>query len=119
MINKTRAIELLEKAVELKGPEYVDPKSESPNGCSYVDRDTCGCIVGTAFYANGATLRQLLRMDVKAGSIIDYSNDELPEELTQSAQWTFYEAQMHQDAGEPWGNAVDRARAYADRLEGE
>lgn len=119
MINKTRAIELLEKAVELKGSEYVDPKSELAAGCSYADGDTCGCIVGTAFYINGATISQLLRMDVEAGNVVDYSNDELPEELTKSAKWTFYEAQMHQDSGKTWGNAVDRARVYADRLEDE
>ncbi|MGW3992207.1 hypothetical protein ACWEF6_01845 [Amycolatopsis sp. NPDC004772] len=115
IIDKPKAIELLERAVAEKGADYVDPGSQwGKGGCRYVREDACGCIVGHAYFYAGATLEQLKGMDNHPDDpgVATLAYDELlPVETTPDAVSAFEVAQRSQDRGESWGTALEKAKA--------
>lgn len=117
IIDKAKAIELLERAVAEKGADYVDPQAK--NVCAYVNDDgvTPSCIIGHAYFYAGATIAQLDEMD-RQGSIegiVEHAGGEgvLPVETTPEAIAAFMAAQDRQDAGNTWGCALQAAKAVA------
>jgi hypothetical protein len=115
VIDAAKAVELIEKAVEQNGADYVDPYAKESGGCRYAHDDgTPGCIVGTAYFIAGATVEQLVRMDGDLSlDIRGFTSDELPAETARDAREVFAAAQEAQDHGKTWGEALDAARKAA------
>lgn len=120
VIDRHQAIELLERAVEENGPDYV---YDSGPGCDYVRTDwdandnpiyAPSCIVGHAFYYLGVPIEQIVVLDHQAHGGIAHVAHNLPEllgvELTREAEDVFATAQDKQDNGIPWGEAVESAK---------
>ncbi|MGV9364505.1 hypothetical protein [Amycolatopsis sp. NPDC003731] len=121
MITKTKAVELIERAVAEKGADYVDPNS-TYGRCTYansrVKPTACGCIVGHALFYEGATVAQLHQLDKQPKSsilaLLDWDQlDALPVEIDKDAARVFMAAQRVQDTGHTWGLALERAREAA------
>lgn len=114
IIDKAKAIELLERAVAEKGADYVDPAALAPGGCVYTINGHPACIVGYAYFYAGATLGQLSRLNA-FGSIdgVLASDVELPIDTEIEAINAFAAAQEEQDSGWSWGVALEAAKAVA------
>ena len=118
IIDRDRAVELLEKVVEAKGRdyEYAPPTDGQGNdiGCVYFAPDGASCcLVGHV----------LAELDVKPEHLDADGEDLKPNEagidilmvdgveLTDAARYVLLEAQRQQDYGYTWGRALDRAKA--------
>ena len=120
MITKTKAVELIERAVAEKGADYVDP--HAGGRCSYandrVEPTAAGCIVGHALFYEGATVAELHELDgLPVSSVMmlidSEARDALPVAVDEEAARVFMAAQRAQDVGETWGSALERARQAA------
>jgi hypothetical protein len=115
IIDMDRARELLDRAVQEKGGDYVDPDSGPNTGCVNVKRDENGelcpsCIVGHVFFYAGVSL-QFLSDYCGDVSVLSKAVNEHDEgvKVTRDAAIILKVAQMHQDGGGTWLSAVDRA----------
>lgn len=108
-ITRRKALELLDKAVEVKGTEYA------VGSCTYFDPDTAepNCIVGYGFQSIGITPDDLLESpEYYDPNTADISELEVSGyEITPKARRALGIAQMIQDEGGTWGTARDQARA--------
>jgi hypothetical protein len=114
-INKKRAIELLQNAVQLKGKDYVDPGAADGN-CVYSDGEVPRCIVGHALAEVGAPLDELANLE---GTVAEFFGPDpvqatdLDIEMTKGAVNAFAKAQRIQDHAGTWGTALKEAKKAA------
>lgn len=120
VIDAPEAIELLERAVQEKGEDYVDPNAAEEIGCEYGDnRGNPVCIVGHVFSYLGMNPD-----DVYSGGV----RSTIQSEGVRSRNYRFVEgapvftdvaknvlalAQDHQDQADTWGEALAEAKIYA------
>lgn len=114
VIDKSRALELLDQAVAEKGAEYVDPAVEIGR-CNYVqvegDGDLVpGCIVGYAMNNAGVPLHELALEGIVTE--IDWERW-CDVKLSDGAASVLRRAQSMQDDGMQWGAAVKYAHSLA------
>lgn len=113
------ALELLHRAVEEKGADYIDPLAEEiASTCLYVteseDGYRPGCIVGHVFAYAGVPLDALdFEGDVWEAS--DHLWDLGVLSVTEEAQYVLAAAQSCQDRRGDWGTAEEKAREALDR----
>lgn len=128
VVDEAKAIELLERAVEEKGSDYVDPRS-STTGCEYADeKGQPLCIVGHVLSYLGVDLRPVVFESAYGGPEErlwgdDFSAAELygssekaplgDIEFTSEATYVLSEAQNYQDSGKSWGEALGAAQGAA------
>lgn len=118
-ISGRTALELLERAVQERGEDFVYSKIPNPRAgeddflndalCLYFHGGAPSCIVGLALSYEGATQHDFEPYENMGASCID-EIDGL--ELTFNARRVFDEAQSKQDAGFTWGDAIDAAREW-------
>lgn len=120
VIGEALGIELLARAVEEKGRDYIDPASDTSDGCIYrKDDGTPGCIVGHVFSYLGI-LDEIVdgeRASRAPGTGTAGNNDvqvmHLTDNFLTGGGVYFLEiAQSEQDAGISWGGALDRVHQY-------
>ncbi|MFD6636739.1 hypothetical protein ACFWDN_13055 [Micromonospora chalcea] len=125
MINLEKARELLAKAVETQGKDFV----YNPGGtgrCAYRPielghangpddpRLKTGCLVGEALKIHGE--HSLLFFRGSAYSMYLQARREQRDLMTEEAADYFQTAQTSQDAGDTWGRALELAEEAAERL---
>lgn len=121
VLSKDNVIELLERAVEEKGADYVDPNSLNGSGCQYADENGAPlCIVGHVFSYLGEPLAPTSDVwdeaipwnaDTDAASLID--DGEFKEIVVQDdnvVASVLYAAQVQQDGKRTWGEALEAAK---------
>ena len=124
--NEEQAVELLQKAVETRGRDYVYQKRIGPvsaskgegERCSYTYGGEPDCLIGVALSLAGWTPEMLSELDVglRGGVPISTLGRELMEFgplVSPTARAVLQAAQDAQDAGETWGAALDAARRTA------
>lgn len=126
-IDKDKAIELLEKQVADKGEDYVYPYAtclyfaeEKTLDAEYEPVEVeCGtplCIVGNVYADLGLTAEDLYFHDYDSVTVSQDGQvgENLPNPdkvvLTEEAIQVLQTAQIHQDAREPWGKALEAAK---------
>lgn len=136
MITAEQALDALEKAVALKGPDYVYTdqatgiRADSEEwhgtgiGCRYAGPDgEPACIVGTALSIIDQAVFDVVReCEAEEGSfpVIDLceGTGDVPVVVAAAdAVWVFRCAQVAQDGGATWGEALKAAREYATEIE--
>lgn len=130
VIDKPKAIELLERAVAKKGEDWIDPRAKrrksaikkcpdfNPPGCTYVTPQgkSPACIVGHALHWAGVPLDVLKTLDEGGGEAATTacatvnSLTGLEVEVTPDAVSVLATAQNVQDEGGTWGDALRSAR---------
>lgn len=113
-----RALELLERAVVLKGAAYVyRPETLHVDGageiyrdgdCVYVEDGEPSCIVGHVIAYAGGNLA-----DVEEGALPNSALSRAGVEFTDNAYYVLRAAQNRQDAGGTWGSSLACARRAA------
>lgn len=119
-ITKNKALDAMRKAVESESPDFIYG-SRYVNGCFYVSRGEPACIVGRALHSLGVPIETLSAMDVGMDGTITHPDTVqvlrdagfLP---TESALVVMRTAQMEQDAGSSWGEAMAAALDESERL---
>lgn len=113
----SRAIELAQEAVRVRGEDYVydNPKMKSgqPYGgpeCSYWHFQEPGCIVGFIYWLHGASAETLRTAD-EIGAINQVPDTVLP--ATSDARDFLVDLQSQQDTYQPWGLALRTAIEHA------
>jgi hypothetical protein len=116
-VNRARILELLKKAVDEKGADYVYPKQARPDGnsCVYVHKRKPSCIAGHVFHALGVPLKTLSKLEGNSvAGVLDPkqwpAGVRVKVELTPAAKETLGDAQSHQDNGYPWGEALAKVQ---------
>lgn len=129
-LTRENVVKAIEEAVEAKGRAYVYPLL--PEGadeygefeyaiCTYVRDGQPSCIVGHALASLGVPVEILAGLDAPPGGTGAYraltglAKDRVIE--YRAEDWEFItgfllEAQIHQDGGDSWGDALDKARSY-------
>lgn len=125
-INAQTALELLDAAVELTGPEHLYELPENAMGCRYVHGENPGCIIGVALSIHGVPLDVMRRWDAEADTgvgITTIRQKGFAPFLTERAAAVFRAAQVRQDSAAfhsasdeaivagRWGAARDAARS--------
>lgn len=116
-IDLPKARELLAKAVETQGRDFVYKSAAAFGLCTYFPqtwrriadddvRRKTGCLVGVALKLHGHDVSQL-------GGSIGEVRRQNPDWMTEAACQYFQVAQNEQDLGAPWGEAHDRAEEHA------
>jgi hypothetical protein len=113
MITARDALRLIERAVEERGRDfrYSDYEGDwaDPDVCSYRQPDgTPACIVGLALSYVGL-LDKLIEDDTIVGQQASFYDEIDPEAIG-----VLSAAQMSQDSGEPWGEALAVAQLQAE-----
>jgi hypothetical protein len=111
------AVALLEKAVEIKGADFVYTRRRFGSPCLYVVDDVPSCIVGYALKLTGVATKRIAALDktsnanspVAARRLHAY----LPDVVSHEAAIILDRAQVAQDAGETWGSALGAAEEKA------
>lgn len=102
----------LQKALEVRGEDYVYPKVDGY--CNYVRDGEPSCLVGVVLHALGVPVERLEKADrfpvggKSAGALmreLDAEGWTIPHEV----RWIFANVQDEQDNGVPWGIAVNCA----------
>lgn len=111
LINKDNVMNLLQRAVDEKGADYIDPHYGEDRGCIYFeDAKTPCCIVGHVLsYVDETAGERILDAEANAETITHlpkYFLDMIEDE----ALHVLRRAQSMQDAGKPWGVALEVAR---------
>lgn len=113
-ITKTKALRLLREAVAKRGADYVYKKPGAT--CKYVVKgDQPSCMVGEVLLEAGLDPKVLYRTPLNKLSINSLV-DELDPDVIQvddAARVLLNEAQVFQDIGSTWGEALREARAKA------
>ena len=116
-ITAAEARELLTRAVEEKGADYVYPRSNYPGGCIYFSEGEEGdevgapsCIIGHVFAYKGM---EPLPEDVNGATVhgVHRRFFEVDNNWTLAA---LAKAQAAQDTGDTWGNALRAALSVLD-----
>lgn len=106
-IDKNRMLELLELVVNREG---ADTKAE----CKYVMNDAPQCIGAHVLTELGVTLDELRAREDKSvhvfRGILSSRNVSVDEDVLD----VLYCAQLRQDSGHTWGDALESARAFAE-----
>lgn len=105
----TAAVDEQLRHLMTENPDYVYPSNE---GCSYIDDGnegrTCpdceGCIFGRAFQALGATEEGLSDRDKTKFNKILFIEAAICDIIEAPNYW--FQIQIDQDFGEPWGNLL-------------
>lgn len=106
------ALELLNKAVEDKGEDYIY-LPPGRDGCVYFNKGKPSCIVGHVLAAKGVKSTDLNSAYNGSGvTTLDIAEDE-------RASLLLIQAQLTQDGGEPWGEAVKTAVRYVNHVMGD
>jgi len=120
VIDAPEALELLERAMQAKGEDYVDPNAVMGEGCEYGDEfGHPSCIVGHVFSYLGVDVTTVSRGSVRAVveqvGIIGHSGELIPDTpgFTYNALTVLDRAQSIQDGGGTWGDAVASASMRA------
>lgn len=111
VIDQGKAIELLDKAVEFKGEDYIDPMSyDSMSQCYYVTGNE-HCIVGQVLSFAGVSDEQLDQINERGSIVSAYQQVKTWQtiEITSAAISILAYAQDEQDGGASWGTARERA----------
>ena len=117
VITMDNVMDLLEQAVDTRGPDYVYPDSDTFKGCKYQQDGAPSCLVGVALSIAGASIDQLRAMDdsdepgMTSGSLCDDRDVPLPVSASADALDVLGIAQLAQDTGHPWGQALSNARS--------
>lgn len=105
----------LERALELRGVDYVYPKGET-GLCNYVRDAEPSCLVGVVLHSVGVPLERLSAADrdyfgsgTLAGELLRDLVGEGVIGITERGIRALETAQLKQDTDEPWGVAVDAA----------
>lgn len=120
LINARRALELLTDVVEgnedFRYEHVIDPDNGS--NCVYQVNGEPSCLVGHALVRAGVPMSFLVRMDeeVAAAEVMDAYLDD---SVTPGALKVFGAAQIRQDGGQTWGEALEYARNTYEQLQGE
>lgn len=123
-IDAERALSLMERAVEKMGVDYTYPAGDpdgSINTCVYVRDGEPSCLVGHALFIAGIDIDALADLDTYSEtdvSTLARGNEEVGQEpvlprlavLSGDAVEVFQTAQMDQDQGRTWGEALSHAR---------
>lgn len=124
-INRSKAISLLELAVDRRGPDFVysQPRKEINTrshgrvmeyGCWYEAGGAPSCGVGLALHLAGVQLNVLDDMDqVEGDTSIDkvaWVLEDNGVHLTEEALAVFTTFQTNQDFHATWGNALEAAK---------
>ncbi len=105
MINLQQARELLARAVETQGRDFVYNANGkglchyTPDGPADTPKGKTGCLAGVALNLAGET-----RHHGYDGSVYDLNND-FPDIMTTEAMHYLVSAQVAQDLGSSWGQA--------------
>lgn len=120
VIEVPEALELLERAVQEKGADYIDPSAVKANGCEYATDDGLpSCIVGHVFYYLGVDPSKVnngsVRVVIDNGGIVALSGEYIDDSPTFSygAVSVLQEAQIVQDTKGTWGAALAEAKRSA------
>jgi hypothetical protein len=122
LITTAKAVELLDRALEEKGAEYIYPRHRKGDlYCVYEHNNAPSCIVGYALSYVGLTPADLNALDQTGkqagGSPIWNLTDILKANygivITEGASVVLSKAQAVQDFGHQWGVAVYRAKIEA------
>lgn len=116
-INLEEARKLLKAAMETMGPEFVYASvlDEDGNPCDvcvniphpatvYPGASVTGCIVGTAMLLSGRLTEEQMREEFAFGDVRIFTPY-----ITRHASMYFTVAQVSQDSGSTWGEAVRKA----------
>lgn len=107
----------LEKAVAERGADWVYPADWKGSGdpdyassgptCQYVWGDQPGCIIGYTLHELGTELAELRKFEFSgAYQVVSIALPEVSQRVLLAAM----EAQMQQDAGKTWGEALEEYR---------
>lgn len=121
IINRQTAIDLMKRAVDEKGEDYIYPGSDKGN-CWYQKDGAPSCLVGHALAFAGVPIETLERMDhgfsdradpddASIASLLASKAEKLPFAVTHAAKQALISAQMRQDRGDRWGYALEMAEA--------
>lgn len=125
-IDKAKALELLRAEVAEQGPDFVYKKDEREDdtgegvNCHYVENGCPSCLVGRALARAGFPIEVLVYMDNEGGASGSSAIDEveMPEgyDVTPEARAVLQAAQVQQDKGWPWAEALIAAEKQAERV---
>lgn len=114
-----RAIELLREVVAEAGGDFVYKNEEGyRNICWYWHSGAGkpGCVVGRVLHRHGWSQADLVKIEGLAIEVAENTHEELGDSLgfihgnvTEDAQRVLRVAQMAQDDGSPWGEALAKA----------
>ena len=112
-ITAAEARELLTRAVEEKGADYVYPRVDNPDGCLYFESNAPSCIVGHVLAYKGmepfeddAEYNASTVHSLRHRMLFEVDNDRTFEALRT--------AQTRQDSGSTWGDALRAALSVLD-----
>lgn len=120
LITKAKALELLEAAVAERGADYVYPRTFDGTGpsCVYVRGGKPACLVGLAMTKAGVPIEQLAGWDTRFES--DAHSVLVDDGLAAvDVAEMLAAAQSVQDDGGTWGEALDAAKDFAERSQGD
>ena len=123
-IDARRALELLIDVVDQYGEDTVyekivdlragsDPDSNYSPGCWYEYNNEPSCLVAHALHNAGVPLHVLRQLDLggHAAAELDVLDvGDLSEHVTEDAARIFNTAQVYQDNGDTWGEALKASR---------
>lgn len=130
-LNLAEARQLLARAVENRGEEFVYDKDQYGGVCAYFDPSdgTPGCIVGQVLSFKGVTLETFINWaeTYRAESDHTYAPNLNTSGVTDLVDYHFIDAdnqtleylalaQSRQDTGATWGQALRRAEQYVEEI---
>lgn len=121
VIDIPEALFCLRRVVYDKGPDFVyeKPVLENWSACVNFNDGKPSCIVGHVFALLGLSYEKASKLQVDGPRIAEssaliLSNDKnFPWTFTVGAKSVLGEAQMHQDDGKTWGEALEMAESKA------
>lgn len=121
-IDARRALELMTDLVDAYGEDYVYGRASSEGSpvqddCRYEHNGVPSCLVGHVLHRAGVTISQLLDLDTRGTSPVEFSGMGL--DVTQEAGQLLGRAQGMQDVGVPWGRCLQVARENYEGLSEE
>jgi len=108
--------DLLDEALALRGERYVYPREDGLT-CTYVRDGKPSCLVGVVLSLAGLPLDELVKADKAAYGTSEQADKLLVDldlrgkiRMTHDVMRALSHAQMMQDGGETWGEAVELAK---------